>query len=163
MKSEKKKFNIFDLLIGGATILVLALIAYMLFSTPTAQSAAQYNLEFVVEVPSTTLDILDVAKTGDTVTLSGKSQAQIIDINYSPAKKLALDQVNGEYMLSDVPEKYDIYAYVSAPASVNDKDISIGNMSVKVGTKMELQGRGYSFDGTIIDMTLYDENGEEIK
>ncbi len=163
MKSEKKKFNIFDLLIGLAIVVVLALIAYMLFSIPATQSAAQNNLEFVVEVSATTLDILDVAKIGDTVTLSGKSQAKITNIVYTPAKKLALDQVSGEYKLSSVPEKYDIWAYASAPASISDKDISIGNMPVKVGTKMELEGRGYSFDGTVIDMTLYDENGEEIK
>ena len=113
-----------------------------------------------MEVQESTLDVLDLVKEGDTVTLSGKSEATLKDVSFSPAERLVLDATTGEYKNSLVPERYDIYVTVTASASETDKDISVGNVPVKVGTRMSLEGRGYSINGAVLDMTLYNENGE---
>lgn len=157
---KKPRFTIFDVLIAIVVVAVIAVIAYVLVIAPMQGTGAQKQLDFVVEVQESTLDVLDLVKEGDTVTLSGKSEATLKDVSFSPAERLVLDAMTGEYKNSLVPERYDIYVTVTAPASETDKDISVGNVPIKVGAKMSLEGRGYSINGAVLDMTLYNENGE---
>lgn len=163
MNTEKKRFNIFDILIGLVILALIGAIAYMLMLSPGKNAGADKTVEFVVEVQGSTLDVLDLVNEGDIVTLSGKSEAKIKSYHFTPAKMLVLDQTTGEYKISTIPKKYDIYATVTAKASETDKDISVGNTPVKVGAKISLEGKGYSINGAILEMTLYDANGEEIK
>ena len=157
---KRPRFTFFDILIAVVIIAALAVVAYVLVISPMKGSSADKQLEFVVEVQTSTLDVLDLVKSGDKVTISGKAEATLKNVTFSPAKKLVLDEINGEYKNSLVPERYDIYATVTAPASENDKDISIGNMPIKVGAKMSLEGKGYSINGAVLDMTLYNADGE---
>lgn len=157
---KKPRFTIFDVLIAIVVVAVIAVIAYVLVIAPMQGTGAQKQLDFVVEVQESTLDVLDLVKEGDTVTLSGKSEATLKDVSFSPAERLVLDAMTGEYKNSLVPERYDIYVTVTASASETDKDISVGNVPIKVGAKMSLEGRGYSINGAVLDMTLYNENGE---
>lgn len=163
MNNQKKKFNFFDFLICALIAAVLVIVAYFLISSPKEQVSSSQSLDFVVEVQASTLDILSLVNEGDIVTLSGKTEATIKSVASQPAKKLTLDQNTGEYKNTTVPERFDIYVTVSGGATETDKDISIGNTPVKVGMTTSLEGRGYSMNGTVIDMTLFDENGEEIK
>lgn len=159
MSSEnaKRKFTIFDCIIGLVIVAIIIATAYVLVISPAQKSGVQKQLSFVVEVQTTTLDVLDLVKAGDTVTLSGQSEATIKNVHFSPAKKLVLDQTTGEYKISVVPEKFDLYATVTAPATETDKDISVGNKPVKVGSKIALEGRGYSINGAILKMD-FEEN-----
>lgn len=161
-EKAKKKFKIFDCIIILVIAAIIAAAAYVLVISPAKKDGEQKQLTFVVEVQTTTLDVLNLVKAGDTVTLSGRSDATIQDVKFAPAQKLVLDHTTGKYKLSEVPEKFDVYATVTAPATETDKDISVGNTAVKVGSKLSLEGRGYSINGAVLEMSLYDENGEEI-
>ena len=158
--AKKRRFTFFDALIALVLVAALAAAAYVLVISPMQGKGAKKQLEFVVEVPVSTLDVLELVKAGDVVTISGKAEATLKNVTFSPAKKLVLDETTGEFKNSLVPERYDIYATVTAPATENEKDISIGNMPIKVGAKMSLEGKGYSVNGNILEMTLFDENGE---
>lgn len=162
-ENAKKKITFFDIIIGAVIIAVLAIIAYVLIISPTQKVEAEYNIEFTVELAESPSDISSLIKIGDAVTLSGKSRATVKSVESSLAKKLSPDLTTGNYTISVVPNMYDISATVTAPASMNDKDICVGNMPVKVGTKLALEGKGYSVDGIVTDMKLFDNNGEEIK
>lgn len=163
-ENSKKKFTFFDIVIGAAILLVLAAVAYVLIISPmTKKTIADKQLEFVVEVQASTLDVLDLIHEGDTVTLSGKSEATLKSVHFSAAKQLVIDQINGKYKLSTVPEKYDISVTVSGNATETDTDISIGNVPVKVGASMSIEGKGYSINGHVLDMNLIDENEEAAK
>ena len=157
---KRPRFTIFDVLIAIVVVAVIAVIAYVLVIAPMKGTGAEKQLDFVVEVQASTLDALDLVKEGDTVTISGKSEATLKGVTFTPAEKLVLDATSGEYKKSLVPERYDILVTVTAPASETDKDISVGNVPIKVGAKMSLEGRGYSINGAVLDMTLYNENGE---
>lgn len=158
--AKKQRFTFFDAVIALVIAAVVFIIAYVLIISPMKGNGASKQIEFVVEMQSSTLDVLDLIKSGDKVTISGKAEATIKNIEAVPAQKLVLNELSGEYKISPVPERYDIYATVTAPASENDKDISVGNMPIKVGAKMALEGKGYSINGAVLDMTLYNENGE---
>ena len=162
MNNQKKKFNFFDFLICALIAVVLLVVAYFLISSPKEQVQSNQSLDFVVEVPTTTLDVLSLANVGDIVTLSGKTEVTIKSIDSSAAQLLTLNQTTGEYKNTTVPEKFDICVTLTGNATETDKDISIGNTPIKVGTRMSIEGRGYSMNGTVIDMTLFDENGEVV-
>lgn len=164
-EKAKKKFNFFDFLIATVIVAVLAVIAYVLVFSPAQNKVVgeSLTLEFSVEVAAGEASIIDIAKPGDAVTLSGKSRAIIKEVTYKPAQKLVLDQISGEYKLETIPDKFDIVATVAASATQTDKDICISNTPVKVGSKMSLEGRGFAVNGAIIDMKLLNENGEEIE
>ncbi|MBE7026255.1 MAG: DUF4330 domain-containing protein [Ruminococcaceae bacterium] len=163
MNNQKKKFNFFDILVYILIAAILVGVAYFLVSSPKEQTSSNTTLDFVVEVQAGTPDVLSLVNEGDAVTLSGKTEVTIKNVASQPAQRLTLDQNSGKYKNTLVPEKFDIYVTVSGAATQTDKDISVGNTPVKVGMTTSLEGKGYSLNGTVIDMTLFDENGEEIK
>ncbi len=163
-ENTKKKVSIFDILIGAAIFLVLAAIAYVLVISPMTSTVAETKtLEFTVEVQESTLDVLELAKEGDPVTISEKSQATLKKVEYKSAEQIVIDQVKGEYTTVTIPGRYDIFVTVTGNASENAQDISIGNMPIKVGMSVSIEGKGYSINGYVLDMNLVDENGEVIE
>lgn len=163
-ENAKKKFTIFDILIGAAVLLVIAAIAYVLVVSPMTDNVAETKtLEFTVDVQSSNPDVVALLNEGDTVTISGKSEAKLSKVEYKDAEQIVIDQLKGEYTTVKFPEKYDITVTVTGNASETAQDISIGNMPIKVGMSVSIEGKGYSINGYVTDMNLIGENGEVIE
>ena len=54
---KKPRFTIFDVLIAIVVVAVIAVIAYVLVIAPMQGTGAQKQLDFVVEVQESTLDV----------------------------------------------------------------------------------------------------------
>lgn len=155
MSTEKKaRFTVFDGILIVLMLCVAAVIAYMLIVVPMQSMSPEKDLEFMIEVPTTTQDIASLIHTGDTVTVSGKGKATVTDVIIEPAEKLVLDAITGAYKFSEVPERYDLYVTVRASATETDKEIAVQGTPVLIGEKLSVEGKGYSVNGAVLDMAF---------
>ncbi len=161
MTGQKKfRLTFFDILFIAIVFAVVVYAGYSLASTAANSKGTAKKLEFSVLVPMSTEDIASLVKTGDTVTLSAKGDVTVKKTQVTPASKLSLDAVAGQYKLSMVPEKVDIIVTAEGSATESDQQITVGKTPVRVGTSISLDGRGYSLTGTVLEMNLSDNEGE---
>lgn len=160
MSTQKKhRFTVFDVLFAVLIVAVAAFAAYTLVVSPMKDKGTARQLEFVVEMPVTTYDISELVKVGDKVSLLGKDKATVTKVEAKAARKLVLDSLSGEYKYSIVPEKFDIDVTLTGQAIETDQQIAIGNTPIRIGATMSVEGRGYSINGSVIDMKMI---GEEV-
>lgn len=153
---KKHRFTIFDAIFMVLIAAVLALAAYMLIVSPAKDKGTPHQLEFVVEMPTTTYDISELVKVGDKVSLLGKDSATVTKVEAKAARKLVLDSISGKYKYSIVPEKFDVLVTLTGDAVETEREIAIGSTPIRIGSTMSVEGRGYSINGAVIDMELTD-------
>ena len=159
-EQKKRRFTVFDIIFVILIIAVLASVAYFLVVVPAKDKGTPHQLEFVVEMTSTTRDISELVQEGDQVTLRGKDSATVTNVEIEPARQLVLDSISGEYKYSTVPERYDVFVTITGEATETEQQIAIGDTAIRIGSTISVEGRGYSINGTVIDMEMHSEEGE---
>lgn len=157
---KKTKITVFDVLFIIFIVAAVAYAGYTMFFKPIVSKQTARNLEFTVQIPTATRDMSELVKVGDIITVSGKGVATVKKIEVDPARKLVLDSVSGEYKNSIVPERFDILVTAVGDAVETDQQITLGKMPIRVGATVSLEGRGYSLNGSVLNMYLSNTEDE---
>ncbi len=157
MEQNKKAFRLHLNLFDGVVILAaLAVGAFLLWSqlkpadSPVAPAAQkiQYTVVLKKTVPGTGAQV----EVGDPLIDAVKNfdLGRVVSAETCPAQDVALDTENATYVMTDVPEKEDVYITVESSAVVSDEMITLGSgYVVRVGEVIYVRGPGYLGSGTV--------------
>lgn len=153
-----KKFTVIDALIVFALAAVLAAAVFVMkpkFSANTGDDKAI----FTVLISKAEKGSSDAIKIGDEVSLSfsEKAYGTVTQISEEPYKETVLNSLTGKYNEQEISKESDIKITVECPADVSDTSIKNGELEIKVGYSMPIIAKGYTFQGTVIE--LEDEKG----
>ena len=77
---------------------------------------------------------------------------KISKIKSKPTKRVTEDNINGRYVLANIPDKVDLEVTVKCRASFSNDAIKVNGHPVRIGKIMALKSKGYILYGHIIDM-----------
>jgi hypothetical protein len=161
------KVNVLDF--GAILVVMLALAGVFL---GTAGSVAQPGVEIhPIEVdvvvrglsvadPNGLLNLLKTEKTADVIIRNQPYGKITIDMARITPRTLAVPQPNGSVKALPDPRpamelSTDFYMTLSQPdAQVKDGEVILGNTKVKVGTLIELEGKTYRFNSSVVDVRV---------
>jgi hypothetical protein len=161
------KVNVLDF--GAILVVMLALAGVFL---GTAGSVAQPGVEIhPIEVdvvvrglsvadPNGLLNLLKTEKTADVIIRNQPYGKITIDMARITPRTLAVPQPNGSVKALPDPRpamelSTDFYMTLSQQdAQVKDGEVILGNTKVKVGTLIELEGKTYRFNSSVVDVRV---------
>lgn len=155
-----RKWTIIDTLIVAAVV-VVAIVGVKILGT-TSGGGEKSKAEIVVLADSKETGFADAVKVGESITISlnEKDSGTVTKVESEPAKVLTFDSVNGVYHNSSVDAKEDVYIYIEADCSVNERAITVGETVVKVGEYTSVRGKGYATECHIVGVTVRGEDNE---
>ena len=150
------KVNIIDLVI---ILLVLAIAGgayYMFFGGDDNQVVESSMVTYDFEINNVSKDFVDAITTGDPIrdSVRGNALGTVVSKASREATMLNEDFINGRYVISKVPNTYDVVITIEAKANVTPANIIVGGTEVKVGKKFFIKGKGYANQGFVIKMAL---------
>lgn len=152
-KAFRLHLNLFD------TVVILAALAVAAFLLWTQMKPAdtavipeaeriQYTIVLRKTVPGTGAQV----ETGDSIVDAVKNfgLGKVISAEVVPAQDFAIDTENQAYVLTDVPNKEDVYITVESSATVTDEAVTLGSgYIVRVGQDIYVRGPGYLGSGRV--------------
>lgn len=152
-----KKFNFLDviILIGVAAVAIVGI--GMLRNASGAEQADQAaKVVYTVEDADAPLELVQAVQIGDRVNIgvNGVDSSVVTDVQYKPAEKVMFDSLSGTYLISELPDKYELQVTCEAEAAVSDMSISAGSTPIRVGAEFSVKGRGYAVIGYVIQSDL---------
>lgn len=159
----KKKFNIVDVIIIVVVlaVIVAGIFLYFKMKNNNDNATVQANtakIEFVIEVNNVTETVANSFKAaegsavsfGDTASGAGT----ITYVEVVPYKKWVENTVDGEYVVSEVPNKYTVNVTIQSDVDKTDTSYTSGNEVICVGKSMSFNSFGVADEGSyIVDLT----------
>lgn len=157
MEGNKKAFclrlNLFDAIV---IVAALAVGAFLLWSqlqpaedtVIPEEKRIQYTIVLRKTVPGTGAQV----EAGDSVVDSVKNYdlGKVVSAETVPAQDFAIDTENQAYVLTDVPNKEDVYITVTSSGTITDEAVTLGSgYVVRVGQDIYLRGPGYLGSGKV--------------
>lgn len=158
---DKPKFNLMD----GFIIVLIVLIAVAAFlflnksdSTGSAPQTvtAQYTIELVKCEKVVADTFLDALNNGETVMVGEKErfEARLVDVQFSPAKKLLTDSSAGMEVLAEDPVYFDIVLTLESQVTESDSAIMAGSTPLRVGEDEVVRGKKSAGLGYITSLKI---------
>lgn len=151
MSEKKAKFTVIDVIIILIVLAVIAVGAVKLLPSMLSGTEKE-KIDFTVLIQSQDQDFADAITVGDNVTISltEKDGGIVKDVAIEPAKTIAYNSIDGEYLEETIDGKYDVYIDIEADTNVSDLAIKAGGTAVKVGAEIPVRGKGYASTGYVI-------------
>ena len=160
----KKRFNFIDILIVAVVVLAIVAVCVMYNSkTSKKNHGSSGDLVFSVEVTEVDSNYMDSVSKGDRVIFgtSSSDEAEVIDFEFKPARKLEKKTVDGPFVLSEAENLCDAIITLKGKATRTDDDIKIGSTAIKTGDEFEGKAKGasddskaYLINGFVLDMSI---------
>ncbi len=156
----KAKFNVIDVVI---ILLVIAIGAggYMFLSGRSESAASTKNVKvrYCVELTMKEAYATELFHEGDTVSVGEKEKlpATVVGVEVSNARQSTFDTLSGEYLITEVPGRYDIAIWLESEGTESDGQVSVDGTAVRVGLTELVKGREGAGYGYIIDMSTEEE------
>lgn len=160
---SKKKFfrvlNIVDILIIIVVIVIAAVGIKVIRSNSnnTAISSAKTKeIEYVVNSQHQSLEAVEIVKIGDKIWNSVNLQYLGVVTNVEYAKQTApmFNPNTGAYEEYELPDKYSIYITIKGNGTESDENIFVEGSNIKIGSQLNVKGRGYVFISFVVDILL---------
>ena len=162
MENRKFRFNFVDIII---VLLVVAVFCfgYMFICKNSSTLNDAPKVSFTVEVKKVMPEYKDNFKIGDDVmeAIKGGYLGKITAVKSTPATDLVSDQLNGEYVISNIDDREDVYVTIEGRPSSIGSEIIISGQKVRIGEMAYFKnficaGRGY-----IVDMKIEEGNSND--
>ena len=141
--SEKKKFNIIDILAILVVIAVIAVVAFVIGGKP--QISQPDSKTVILEVKEKTEAFCSIPQSGD-ILWDADTKTEIAKV-ISKKTKPAYGDMNsieeGIIVNSPIPDKYNLYLTLEVYGSATEP---------KIGTGMNIQGRKYMCTGYVVEI-----------
>ena len=149
-----KKFNFLDVII--LVVVVAAAIVGIGMLRDASGAGQSAKVVYTVEDADAPLELVQAVQVGDRVNIgvNGVDSSVVTDVQYRPAEKVVFDSLAGNYVKTELPDKYELQVTCQAEAAVSDMSISAGNTPVRVGAEFSVKGRGYAVIGYVIQSEL---------
>lgn len=149
--------NLVDL---GVIVLVLALAAAGVYKLVTARAGpvrVTRDVDFTVLVQEVRQATVDVVDAGDLVYEHDSSLpfGTVSAVEVLPATKHAQTS-EGEWVLAELPDRYDLVLTVRAQAVVSETAVVVGRMEIRIGTMVTLKTATYAVETRVIGIQLVD-------
>lgn len=151
---RKWKINIFDIVIIAIVLVIAVLFLY--FTTFKGQSAGSNEssvVTYMIELRDISKNVADKIQVGDALSDSVKKNdlGVVQSVRIVPYTTLGQVTETGEYILSEVPDRYTAILVVESPAVETDSSITVGSgFVIRCGTSVGAVGPGYIGIGTIL-------------
>ncbi len=152
-----KKFNFLDVIILVVVVAAAIVgIGMLRDASGAAQAGQSAKVVYTVEDADAPLELVQAVQVGDRVNIgvNGVDSSVVTDVQYRPAEKVVFDSLAGNYVKTELPDKYELQVTCQAEAAVSDMSISAGNTPVRVGAEFSVKGRGYAVIGYVIQSEL---------
>ncbi len=152
-------FNIVDLLIVLVVVVVLIVGVKVIranSSDSSIISAQSKEIEYIVNSQNQSLESVDFIKVGDMVYNSVNSQylGVVTDVQYTEQITPAFNANSGLYEEYKVPDKYSINITIKGNGVESEDNIVVEESNIKIGSQLNVKGKGYVFIGYIVDIIL---------
>ena len=157
MEQNKKAFRLHLNLFDAIVILVAVAVAGVLLwsqvkpAAPSAAPAAE-KIQYTIVLKKTVPGTGEQVQPGDALVdvVKNYELGNVVSSETVPAKDFAIDTENGRYVLTDVPNKEDIYITVESSAVISDEAVTVGSgYDVRVGEDIYVRGPGYLGSGKV--------------
>ena len=155
--NNKKRINMFDLIVLLAVIAVVAFGIYALVGRGDAQKqTVSSNVTFTLEAARQPKDMLRYISEGQIVYDSTNKTAlgTIVAIHETPARLLVENHDRQTVEYAKVPEKIDLVLEVEAKANIASPDITVDTVSLKIGKQVHCTAGDAAFTSTIIGVEM---------
>lgn len=169
---KKIKFNFIDIII--VFVVVVAFVVCIKFVTAKEPDTSggfinvigvgeKNSIHYTVEIRRTPLDYKYNYNKGDRVydSNTGAFLGIVEAVEAKPAVESIADLTNGQFVMSEYPEKEDVYVTLSVVPEVKDKGFWIGGHFIKVGKLMKIQKMGCVGEGYIVDVDTKSKGGTQ--
>jgi hypothetical protein len=160
------KLSILD--VGAALIVLLVAVGIFFFPGTSGGSVAQVGTSFKpVEIDAIAIglkgtNVQDLFKSGDTISVIIRNQpsGQItIKSVKTLTRTLAVPQPNGTLKALPDPREEESFSKnmmftLEGEGQLTEKGPVLGNTKVKIGTTLELEGKNYIFNASVIDVRV---------
>ncbi len=157
MEQNKKNFrlrlNLFDAIVIAAALLVGGILLWMQMkpAAPAAAPAAE-KIRFTIVLQKTVPGTGSKINAGDLLvdTIKNYEIGNVVAVETVPAQDFAMDQENRCYVLTEVPDKEDIYITMESSAVITDEAVTVGTgYTLRVGEWVYARGPGYLGSGKV--------------
>lgn len=157
---KKVKFSVIDILIliFLAAVIIFGIIKIKDNGFVTNKPLKRVSFSILVSrVDEGSRDAINI---GDNVCISLKEKeyATVTGVTESPYKEIAYVQNLGKYVSTPVEGKSDLLVELECMAQVTENEILDGKAPIRVGENAAVHGKGYSFQGYIVET---EEMGDE--
>ena len=157
-KSNRRRWriSIFDIIIIAVVIIAAVLFLKLTnrgnttaTDTSTTSSTIKYKVELDYMIPGSAelIQVGDEINDGTTNVYIGK----ILSVDIAPTKSSVKNSITGEYIIQEVPNRYNAVITVEGPCEITEQSITVNNsFLLRVGTSARVRGPGYAGTGTVI-------------
>ena len=152
-------FNIVDLLIIVIVIAVL-LVGVKIIRGNSQNSAlvSEQNKEikYVVNSQNQNIEAVKYVKVGDKVYNSVDSRyvGVVAAVDYTEQITPKFNPNTGVYEEYKIPNKYSINITIKGNGIESDENVIVEGSNIKIGSQLNVKGKGYVFVGYIVDIIL---------
>lgn len=155
-RKESRRFNLLDIFII-LVVLVLVGGGWIAYSNYTRnQQANMHEAEYQVEIKGVDQSFVDSITKGDALreSIKGNALGTVADVIAVPASNVNTDYLNGKFVMVPVPNKLDLVLKIKSPAVITEKSISVGGLTIKIGQRLYIKGKGYANQGYILNIDI---------
>ena len=159
----KLKFNLLDKIILGILGLAILFLVYNIFFAGSSifQAHDTETLAFQMEFRRMTPEFRSAISVGDYVYISPRERDRARVVEVSPARRaqvIEMNRVDGEFIVTEVPDHYDVVVTMHADVTVLPREFRNGSTAIRIGSETVMRGPGYAAEGFIIAMWIYGQD-----
>ncbi|MCL2415927.1 MAG: DUF4330 domain-containing protein [Defluviitaleaceae bacterium] len=145
------KFNIVD---GVIVLAFLAVLAAGAFFLTRGGGGDEVMVFFDVEFQQMEQSFIELVEEGDEIRDAVRNYflGHVYDVRIEPSVVLVFDSIEGRFMQTVTPERYDIFITVSGRGTESNEAIYVEGQIVRVGREMSITGKGYANTGFIVGL-----------
>jgi len=153
------RFNLFDALIILLALGVLA--AAVVLRNRSVEGGVTHEtttMRYTVEWTRTPHNMAECIHVGDDAfrATDGAYLGTVAEFRAVPHVELEYSAAQGRYIRYESPDHDDIYITIEGQGYATVKDVTIGDIPVRVGMELPLKGKGYARIGYVVDMDTMD-------
>ena len=147
-----KKIGILDVIIV-MIVIIMGFIGFKVLSGQSAAPTEKQEISYTLEIRGAEKSLVEAIQENDVLYNSTNNSAYgvITNVAVEPATEITTDINAGELKLFTYNDKYDIYIDITGQAdSIDDKNITIAEEKLKVGSMAYITSAKYTGSGYIV-------------
>ncbi|WP_010167318.1 DUF4330 family protein [Candidatus Epulonipiscium viviparus] len=151
-----KRFNIIDFFIVAALVVVAIVGITILNRGPIDFSPDTVKLRLLTEIAANDLFVLDKIKPGPVfLSVDNVYTGTITDVDLEVTQIRTFDKHLEAYkMVDSISGKYNAYITIEVDAVETDRNFSIGDINLKVGSPLFIKAKEYNSKAHILEMEV---------
>lgn len=154
-KQSRPRFNFIDLVIVLVIFSLVGIGVYKLFLVNTSIAKQNGVVVFGVYVEEVRIPTVENIQQGQLVrdVQTNTPLGEIKSVEFFPFQEPVYTS-DGNIVMADVPNKFDVVFYVESGAVINENSVMIGNKEIKTGGQLSIKSNVFSVTGVVYGVTI---------